>query len=263
LQRILARAGVAAEVIDHPAPAPLEDLWRREDQAAVFMCGLPYSRAEPPPLMVAAPVPLPPEFQGLPQYWSEFVVRHDSGLASMADIFGTRIAFTVPGSQSGCVAALTYFMSRYAEHPTPHRRPLFAEVVAPTITPVGALTAVVQGAAEVAPIDAYALRLLQHYRTDLTSLVRTVGRTAATPIPPLVASPAPPGALDALRNAFRDAHRHAAEQTLMAQLQLQGFAQPDPSSYTALRQAAEAARQFWRSHRLADAAHPAFGELLS
>lgn len=263
LERIIARAGLSIEVIDHGAPAPLEDLWRRTDQAAVFMCGLPYSRSESRPLLVAAPVPSPPEFESLPQYWSEFVVRRDSGLASLADTFGTRIAFTVPGSQSGYVAALTYFVWLPEALAALRRRPLFAEVVAPTITPLGALTAVVQGTADVAPIDAYALRLLRRYRTDLTDQVRTVARTVATPIPPLVASPVPEAVLGPLRAAFRSAHQHAAETTLMAQLLLQGFTQPDPSSYAALRQAAVAAGRFWSSHRLADAVHPAFEEPLS
>ena len=65
-------------MVDYPAPAPLEDLWLRTDQAAVFMCGLPYSLAEPRPVLIAAPVPSPAEFLGAPQYWSDFVVRKDS-----------------------------------------------------------------------------------------------------------------------------------------------------------------------------------------
>src|SRR6266852_3649606 len=108
LLAIAAQAGVPVAVVDHPAPVPLEDLWSRTDQAAVFMCGLPYSRKVPQPVLIAAPVPSPAEFQGAPHYWSDFVVRKDSAFHRVQDAVGKRIAFTVPGSQSGCVAALSY-----------------------------------------------------------------------------------------------------------------------------------------------------------
>ena len=58
------------------------------------MCGLPYSRAEPRPALVAAPVPSPADFHGQPLYWSELVVRADSGFELIEDTFGHRMAFT-------------------------------------------------------------------------------------------------------------------------------------------------------------------------
>src|ERR1700676_4474647 len=95
LSGIIAQAGTPVVVIDYPAPAPLEDLWSRTDQAAVFMCGLPYSRAEPQPVLIAAPIPSPAEFHGVAHYWSDFVVRRDSDFHEVQDTFGKRIAFTV------------------------------------------------------------------------------------------------------------------------------------------------------------------------
>jgi len=242
-------AGTPLTVIDHAAPAPLEELWSRPDQAAVFMCGLPYSRAAPQPVLVAAPVPSPQEFQSRPQYWSDFVVRADSAFGKISDAFGRRIAFTVAGSQSGCVAALTHFMSADA------RLPLFAEIIAPTLTPLGALTAVVECAAEIAPIDSYALRLLRVYRPDLTAQVRVVGKTSPTPIPPLVASQS---STDALQTAFLEVHRNAAMRSVMDGLLLQRFSLPHPADYVMLRDRYEAAIRYWRSHRLAKIIHPAF-----
>jgi ABC-type phosphate/phosphonate transport system substrate-binding protein len=249
LSAVIARAGLAVTVIDHGEPAPIEDLWRRTDKGAVFMCGLPFSRAQPRPVLVAAPVPSPPEFGGQAQYWSDLVVRGDSDFHTVEDTFGKRIAFTVPDSQSGCVAALTYFMTADCGYP------LFGEVVAPTITPLGALNAVVRGAADVAPIDSYALRLLREYRPDLTAQVRIVGSTVPTPIPPLVASCE---GVDALQSAFLEAHQNASIMGLMDQLLLERFTRPDPSSYAVLRDRYEAAMQYWNSHRLAGTTHPAF-----
>ncbi|MEA3149764.1 MAG: hypothetical protein QOD56_703, partial [Gammaproteobacteria bacterium] len=158
LTAITGISGLPIAVIDHPAPAPLEDLWSRSDQAAVFMCGLPFSRAQPQPVLMAAPVPSPVEYAGEARYWSELVVRQDSIYESVADTYGGRIAFTVPGSQSGCVAALSFFQTADREPP------LFHEIIAPTITPLGALSAVIRGEADVAPIDSYAFALLKRYR---------------------------------------------------------------------------------------------------
>jgi ABC-type phosphate/phosphonate transport system substrate-binding protein len=260
LSGIIAHSGVSAAVIDYPPPAPLEDLWSRTDQAAVFMCGLPYSRAKPRPVLIAAPIPSPTEFRGAPHYWSDFVVRKDSALRTVQDAFGKRIAFTIPGSQSGCAAALTYLMALHRKTQAPLPGPLFSEIIAPTITPMGALTAVVDGTADIAPIDSYALRLLRKYRPDLASAVRVVGETVPTPIPPLVASAtsASPKQLDALQSAFLEAHQNALLKPLMDELLLLGFARPDSNAYAVLRERFDAATAYWTSHRLAAHTHPAF-----
>jgi ABC-type phosphate/phosphonate transport system substrate-binding protein len=246
---IIARSGVSATVIDYPAPAPLSELWNRPDQAAVFMCGLPFSRAEPQPVLMAAPVPFAPEFQNQPRYWSDFVVRADSAFLTLKDTYGGRLALTVPDSQSGCLAALSHFMSVL-----PRETPLFREVIAPTITPLGNLTAVLEDAADVAPIDAYALRLLCAYRPDLTDKIRIVGRTATTPIPPLVASEAVP----ALQAAFLEAHRIDSIKSLMDKLLLQRFDRPNAGTYTMLRERFVVTMNYWREHRIAGSVHPAF-----
>ena len=125
-----------------------------------------------------------------------------------------------------------------AEAQAPLRAPLFSEIIAPTITPMGALTAVIDGAAEIAPIDSYALRLLGHYRPDLTSAVRVVGQTVPTPIPPMVASAtsASESEIAALRSAFLEAHQSASLKSLMDELLLLGFARPTANAYAVLRE---------------------------
>lgn len=249
LTAIIATAGVAVDVIDHPPPAPLEELWQRTDQGAVFMCSLPFSRAIPQPALLAAPVPSPVAYGGEPRYWSEFVVRRDSPHRSVSDTFGGRLALTVPNSQSGCVAALSFFMS--AQRPPP----LFRELIAPTITPLGALSAVVDGDADLAPIDSYAFALLERYRPDLTAQVRIVDQTPPTPIPPLVASQA---GFETLQAAFLEAHRIASIKEVMDALLLQRFARPPASAYAVLRERFEAATGYWTLHPLAQVMDAAF-----
>jgi ABC-type phosphate/phosphonate transport system substrate-binding protein len=251
---LIERADLPVEIIEHAEPAPIEELWQRGDMAAVFMCGLPYSLADPRPILIAAPVPSPAEFGGLPQYWSDFVVLEDSAIRQIDDSFGRRIAFTIPTSQSGYAAALTYFMNaRVAE--TQGGQALFSEIIEPRITPLGALTAVLQGAADIAPIDAFALRLLRRFRPDLTERVRVVASTAPTPIPPLVANVPGAGALQA---AFLQAHLNPAAVPFMQNLLLARFERPDAAAYDSLRVNQAAASGYWREHRLARTVYPDF-----
>jgi hypothetical protein len=249
LTAVIEHAGLDIRLLEHTEPAPIDELWQRPDKAAVFMCGLPFSRSNPRLELIAAPVPSPPEFRGLPQYWSAMAVRKDSAFHTIEDTFGGRLALTVPDSQSGCWAAAHYLMS------VANRFPLYAQVVAPQVTPVGAASAVADGEADVAPIDSYAYSLLQKYRWDLTSQLRIVARTPRMPIPPLVASV--PG-MASLRAAFLNAHLNADTAPLMAELLLERFAHPDPGVYDALRLNFEAATQYWREHPLAATVHPAF-----
>jgi len=263
LSTVSAHAGLNVEVIEHAPPAAIDDLWLRTDMAAVFMCGLPYSRADPKPKLIAAPVPSPVEFAGLPKYWSELVVRSDSPFHDLESTLGGTICLTAPNSQSGYAAALQYLMAFDMARggKAGARSPLYREIAAPAVTPLGAVTAVVAGAADLAPIDAYAYRLLQKYRGDLTSKLRTVACTARTPIPPLVASTAgvaSSGAATVLRAAFTAAHRDPALKVLLAGLELSHFVTPDPRDYDALRINFESAMAYWRAHPLAEIVHPAF-----
>jgi ABC-type phosphate/phosphonate transport system substrate-binding protein len=177
------------------------------------------------------------------------VVHRDSAYSDIEATFGGRLALTEPDSQSGFAAALEYLM--------PHggNAALYQEVIAPAVNPLGAVNAVINRAADIAPVDAFALALLRRYRSDLTSQLRVVGRTASTPIPVLVASFA---GLDALTEAFVKAHQDPALHKIFSDLLLQRFVRPDPAPYDALRVNFEAAAAFWRAHRLAKIVHPAF-----
>jgi ABC-type phosphate/phosphonate transport system substrate-binding protein len=242
------RARMPLQVIDYPAPAPIADLWARSDKAAVFMCGLPYSRATPQPQLLAAPVPSAPEFHGQPLYWSEFVVAAQSAHRSLDDTFGGRIAFTSPESQSGFAAPLRHL--REASDGTP----LYREVIAPQITPQGAVAAVAEGHADTAAIDAYSLQLLRRFVPELAARVRVVARTESRPIPPLVASQ-PFGALS---EAFLAAHQDPALHSLLADLRLSRFVQPEAGSYRQLAQEFEATLAHWRTHKLSLSVHSGF-----
>jgi len=255
LETVIADAGSDAVVLDHQPPALIEELWSRNDLAAAFMCGLPISLCDPMPRMVAAPVPSPAPYRDLPQYWSEFVVGSDSRFHTLEQTFGTRIALTVNHSQSGYAAALEHLM----QFKTP--TPLYEEVIAPQFTPMGALTAVVEGRAEIAPVDSWALALLSKHRPDLTARIRVVAVTETTAVPALVASPGlslDPGAQEHLQASILRAHLMPALNEVREKLLLNRFVKPDPAGYRLLRSRWDAAATYWRSRAFARQIHPAF-----
>ena len=251
LSHLARRARLPIEVIDYPAPAPIKDLWAHPRKAAVFICGLPFSRTEPPPYLIAAPVPSPADFRGQPLYWSEFVVRADSSHRKLGDTFGGSIAFTSTDSQSGFAAPLHHLQQADGGGP------LYRSVIEPQVTPQGALASVAEGRADVAAIDAYSLHLLRRYAPELVARVRAVARTEARPIPPLIASEP----LEGLARAFLDAHEDAALHPAMADLRLSRFVRPDAAVYAPLVEEFEATLNYWRSHALALEIDPAFREL--
>src|SRR5690242_17483690 len=88
LASVLEATGKPVEIVDHAPPAPISELWKRSDKAAVFMCGLPFSLAAPGDSLVVAPVPSPAAYGGRDCYWSDVVVRADSPFQSIEQTFG-------------------------------------------------------------------------------------------------------------------------------------------------------------------------------
>jgi ABC-type phosphate/phosphonate transport system substrate-binding protein len=250
----ISRAGEPVDLVDHAPPAPISELWQRPDKAAVFMCGLPYSLAAPRPSLLVAPVASPEHFAGRPCYWSDIVVRADSPFARIEDTFGHRLALTTPESQSGYAALLHLLMAHGGA------KPLYREVIEPRFTPMGALTAVVDNKAEMAPLDSYAFALLQAGAPELTNKVRVIARTERTAVPAFVASGIPSARL---AQSFLSLGEDAESRPLMDELLLQRFAVPEPPEYDALRMRFLEMTAFWHRHPLAETVHPYFAEALA
>jgi ABC-type phosphate/phosphonate transport system substrate-binding protein len=101
LARVSAASRVDLEVIEHAYPAPLDDLWARDDMGCVFMCGYPWALRSSRPRLLAVPVPSPPRYGGRPVYFTDFVVRADSRFRILEDTFGARLAYSIESSHSG------------------------------------------------------------------------------------------------------------------------------------------------------------------
>src|SRR5260221_13841222 len=111
-------------------------------------------------------------------------------------------------------------------------RPLYSELIEPRFTPMGAITSVIEGKADVAPLDSYAFALLGKYAPELTKQVRVVTSTEPTAVPALVASDK---ASTTIAEAFLALGIDPEARLLMDDLLLQRFAVPKIEEYDALR----------------------------
>jgi ABC-type phosphate/phosphonate transport system substrate-binding protein len=230
------RAGVPAQWIDHAAPAPLHELWQRDDLACVFICGFPWAtwrHAAARPLALAAPIP-----RGQPrsQYASDIVVRADSAFETIEDLFGQRMAWTVDDSQSGYQALRAWLA------PRAKGGVLFSTLVGPLVTPRRVIDAVLAGEADAGPLDSYFHALLRRHEPGRAAQLRSVASTQPTPMPLLVASASMPEAeCERLARALIDCGRRTDSALLLDALCLDGFEAVEAEDYRVLAERAAVA----------------------
>lgn len=216
LDRVAEAAEVPLEPFAHPAPQPLEALWERPDLGLAFICGFPRKKYFPRTIPIAAPVPTR---WGRPVYCTDLVVRADSPIRKLEDSFGTRMAWTVQHSQSGCNAPRHHLLKLGGG------KRLYRESVGPLISAAAVVKAVIEGTAEIGPLDAYVHELMKIHAPEQAALIRTVESTPPLPIPMLVASPGFPGEYAARLRAALLALGPVPE------LALDGFATPEDAAY--------------------------------
>ena len=138
--RVAANGSIARADVDarghrlSAAAAACRHLWARDDLACAFMCGYPFATRRPPPAAscwrrrcrsgaVSATRRV---------YWTDIVVRADSAIATLGDIFGAPFRVHHARSQSGYQAPRALFA------PLAHASAagaLFAAMVGPLVTP--------------------------------------------------------------------------------------------------------------------------------
>jgi ABC-type phosphate/phosphonate transport system substrate-binding protein len=232
-----AHSGVALEVIAHAAPAPLEQLWRRDDLGLAFICGYPFAGGAFAVRPVAVPVPASGD--GRPLYATHLVVRAESDMTTLQDSFGRRIGWTVEHSQSGFNAVRTHLLAAWRE-----RGPLYAGSVGPLLTPRRVIEALRAERIDIGPLDSYFYDLLLAAEPETAVRLRIVATTEARPMPLLVASAAVEDAtVAALRETLFAASRNPAGREILTRLRLSDFAPIEPDSYQVLIREADIAEQ--------------------
>ncbi len=221
-------SGVRLTVVDHAFPALLNDLWRRTDLAATFMCGWPWLRHGGTHGVVAAPVPSSTYAKGQPQYCTHFVVPRDSNFLKLEDTFGHRFAYTIADSHSGYNAPRHHLL-RFRG---PEKRALFSEIIGPLTTPRRMLEAIAEGRTDVGPLDSFAFDLLSRHEPGLAAQTRVIASTDLVPIPALMASQhMDKKVVEKLATTLMTLGSQPEHAPLCRDLCISGFAPLDPAAY--------------------------------
>lgn len=227
-------AARAAEVLGRPVRLLSgESLGQLEsgELDGAFLCGLPYVRLHDRPgrpvEALAAPVASGERYGGRPIYFSDVVVRRDSGVGALADLRGRSWAFNEPGSHSGHNVVLAELAARGEGHG------FFATATA-TGSHAAAMRLVAAGEADGAAIDSQVLAAEMAADPVLGERLRVVESLGPSPIPPLVAS-------TRLEPRERDGLRGAAVSTVAGGGAIERWVAVGDAAYDPVRRMAAAA----------------------
>lgn len=233
-KRLADRVAAISEIpicyFDHPSPAPMTDLWKREDMGLVQMCGWPFWMARPRPQIIAAAVLDCDLADDRPDYWTDMIVAAENPAMSLEDTFGGTIAWTERHSQSGFNAPRALVLDTIGSSGTTPYKAAFG----PVVTPAGAIDAVCSGKADVAGLDGYYHLLLKVHKPEVAARIKTIARTRRYPIPPFVAS-AEVGKLQVrkLSRAMVDLSADRIAHPILQVLRIRQFVVPDERIYEA------------------------------
>lgn len=226
---ISSRSGVPLTVVDHAAPAPLEDLWQRGDLGLAFICGYPFAGGRFPVQPIAAPIPAAALAGGRPFYATHLVTRAESPITTLAGSFGQRLGWTVEHSQSGFNALRSHLLPHWTA------QPLYRQSIGPLLTPRRVIAALLNDEIDIGPLDSYFHDLLLAHEPETAARLRIIETTLPKPMPLLVASDTLDAAsLANLRNALLDAAAQPEAEPLLARLKLSGFSAIECSTYDVL-----------------------------
>ena len=234
----LARAKLEWEIVDHDAPAPLSELWARDDLGCAMMCGLPYSQRRPQPRLVAAPMPSPARYGGRPVYFTDIVVRSDSKYSKLEDTFGGIVGYTLKDSMSGYVALRKHLLP-FRGRTKPK---LYSAAVGGLVNARRVIEALDARRIDVGPLDSYYHDLIRHHEPDFAAKVRVIATTAPAPIPPLVSTSG--DKVTELREALLAAGEAPELAADRAVLLLDRFAVPEEADYRVFDTYLSEARQY-------------------
>jgi phosphonate transport system substrate-binding protein len=187
--------------------------------------------------LVAAPVMQHPRYQGRPVYYSDVIVRRDSGYHSFADLRGATWAYNEPHSQSGYVIT-RYHLARLGES-----KGYFGRVVEAG-SHLRALEMVLDHRIAASAVDSTVLELELQARPELKMELRVIASLGPSPIPPwVVSTKVPPELREAIRHVFWQMHETAEGRAILERGLIKKMARVEDRDYDPIREMARIADQ--------------------
>lgn len=203
------------------------------DADVAFVCGLAYVELTAQAMVqvepLAAPVLQGERYGGRPIYYSDVVVRRDSGLRSFADLRGHSWAFNEPLSQSGC-GITRYHLVQMGETQGFFGRVVEAGWHERSLRLVGS------GEVDAAAIDSQVLAVTLRDQPELAGLLQIIDTLGPSPIQPVVAARCLPERIKReLRRILRSLGDDPVAQPHLTRALVNRFAPVNDSTYNEIR----------------------------
>jgi ABC-type phosphate/phosphonate transport system substrate-binding protein len=220
------RIGRTAEFIEDTSYEQLGDV------DIVFVCSLAYiehaaicRRFEP----MAAPVLAGTRYASRPIYYSDVIVRRDSGLRSFADLRGRTWAYNEKLSQSG------YGITRYHLARLGETRGYFGQLIEAG-RHERAIALVASGEVDAAAIDSHVLDTYLDLHPHLGRALRIIDSLGPSPIQPVaVRRSLSRGCKDDLRLALAEIETDPEGRSCLARAQVERFVRVNEETYDPIR----------------------------
>lgn len=201
----------------------ITDLLLAGEVDCAWICGFPYVRHRPALRLVSVPL-----YQGEPLYQAYIIApANNSAIRHLKDLRGTVFAYADPDSNSGWLAPQVLLKKQDNTQANDFFRRTFF-----TWSHRKVVQAVAVGLAQGGAVDGYVWDTLARGHPELTEKTRIIERSGPFGFPPIVARqnmPAPE--IQALQRALQAMHLDVEGQTVLAALNLDGFASAKPGLY--------------------------------
>lgn len=198
-----------------------------------FVCSLPYVHFErqglSPAVPIAAPVLNGARYSGRPIYFSDVIVRSDSGIRSFSELRGRSWAYNEPLSQSG------YGITRYHLCRLGETSGFFGEVIEAGFHET-AIKMVSEGDVDAAAIDSQVLAVAMRDDPELSSSLRVIDSLGPSTIQPVAVSKRYDEEFrEQVRTVLLDLHRRETFREFLDLGMIERFVPVGPRDYDDIR----------------------------
>ena len=211
------------------------------DIQMAWICGLPYARRADKPAprieLVAAPVMRGPRYEDRPIYFSDVVVRRDSGFRTFDDLRGASWAYNEPDSHSGYNVVAHHLVT------LGETWDYFGRVVEAG-SHQASLGMILDGGIDASAIDSTVLELELEKDPTMESRLRVIETLGPSPIPPwVILRSVPEARREAVRETLIGMEEDARGRDVLSELPVARFARVEDGDYDPIRRMARKAAE--------------------
>lgn len=221
------KLGRHVDFVDREDYAEINDLLRKGDIDAAFVCSGPYVDGHKDfglELLVA------PQAYGETLYYSYIIVAKSAPINSLEGLRGKKFAFTDPLSNTGKLVP-TFMLTKMNETPE-----TFFKSYTYTKSHDKSIKAVAMGMVDGAAVDSLIWEYLNRTNPEFTSKTKIIRKSSPYAVPPVVVSRGLDRELkERLKQIFLNAHKDEKGKGLIRQMMIDKFVVIDDHAYDSIR----------------------------